>query len=1226
MNKILGLDLGSSSIGWAFIEENGSKSKISKLGVRVIPFSGDEIDQFIKGQAISVNKDRTLKRTARKTNHRYKLRRQALDTFLKQNGISPDAKQMLGLDPMALFELRANAATRQVTLQELGRVLFLLNQKRGYKSSRSSSNEEDGSGKKLSDYLSEMNDRKSFIAERHITIGQYFYSKLSEDRNFRVRQNVFPRECYIAEFEQIWSTQQAHYPDLLTDEKRKVVRDQIIFYQRRLKSQKQLVGKCQFELHHRVAPKSSPLFQVEKIWESINTISLTNKKKELFNVTKEQKDEIFTHLDCNIKLTQTELFKILKIKRTDGWYPNEQIAKAGIQGNITKATLIKAFADMGIDRSDLLKFDLIEEDAFDHQSGEVRNYKIINGSFEKEPLYRLWHLLYSVDDPEQLIKVLMKDFSFTREQAQSLNKIDFKKQGFGSKSARAIRKLLPSLRAGADYSQSAAIAGYNHSNSITKAENEQRELQSSLERYKRNTLRQPVVEKVLNQLVNLVNLIITQEELGRPDEIRIELARELRQSQQERNDAYNNTIKRNREHEAIKDRISADYPGLKITNKLIEKYKLYEQQAGICIYSGKKMELSSVLRGEGVDVDHIIPQSRLFDDSFQNKVLAFRKENEAKDNDTAYDYMKGKSDDVFRQYLERVDQLFTDKIITRSKRNKLMMAANEIPADFINRQLNETRFISKEATKLLKKICRNVYVSTGSVTEFLREQWGYNDILKQLNWHKYEQAGLVAENKIQKWKKRDDHRHHAIDALVVATTSQSIIHRLNNLNASATRQEMLATVKDSAPSGWQAKRSLLEQHVQGLQPFTVAEAKEAVSKILVSQKAGKKVASTSKNKFKNKARVKGQPIYQETLTPRGQLHKEQVYGRVLKYASAKTPLNSRFDQVDKIANPAEKTLVEERLARFSGDPKKAFKDLKKDPIWLDEAKQRALESVTLWEEQFVYKYSLGIGFNEKDVDSIVDVKVRELVRARFNERKGSKDHPLKDLENDPIWLNKGKGLRIKSVRCFTGLRSLVPLHVAQNGVTMSADKESTNSKPVDYVNERNNHHLAIYKDEAGGYHSIIVSLMEAVKRKNYQLPVIITEPGKAWEKVDELKILDTSILDNLPLKEWQFVTSLQQNELFCFNLTDFEYKEALNQKNIGHISQNLFRVQKMSQNEAGTIDVYFRHHLETRVDDVKMGGEALVKKIGKLLRITSLNNFVNNMPVKIKLDAAGYIS
>ena len=1222
MKKILGLDIGSSSIGWAFIEENGVESKILKLGIRVIPFSGDETDQFIRGKAISVNKDRTLKRTARKTNQRYKIRRKLLETFLKQNGMYPETKQMFDPDPLTIFELRSNAATKQITLKELGRVLLLLNQKRGYQSSRSSSDEEDGSRKKLSDYLSEMNKRKDFISERHITIGQYFYSRLSEDWNFRVRQNVFPRECYKAEFEQIWCTQQGYFPDVLTDEKKLIVKDQIIFYQRRLKNQKRLVRKCQFELHHRVAPKSSPLFQVEKIWESINTISLTNKQKEFFNITNEQKAEIFTHLDHNFKLTQAELFKILKVKRTDGWYPNEQIAKAGIQGNMTKATLIKAFSDMGIDRSDLLKFELVEEDAFDHQTGEVKNYKMISASFEKEPLYRLWHLLYSVDDSEQLIKVLMKHYSFTLEQAQSLNKIDFKKQGFGSKSARAIRKLLPSLRIGLNYSQSAAIAGYNHSSSITKAENDQRELQSSLERYKRNTLRQPVVEKVLNQLVNLINIIIKQKELGRPDEIRIELARELRQSREERSDAYKNTIKRGREHQAISERISADYPGLKITRRLIEKYKLFEQQGGICIYSGKKMELSSVLRGEDVDVDHIIPQSRLFDDSFQNKVLALRKENEAKGNETAYEYMKSKSDDLFRQYVERVDQFFADKIITKSKRNKLLMAANEIPVDFINRQLNETRFISREATKLLKQICRNVFVSTGSVTEFLRTQWGYNDILKQLNWHKYEQAGLVKENNIEGWKKRDDHRHHAIDALVVATTSQSIIHRLNNLNASTTRQEMLASVKNSAPEGWQAKRSLLEQHVLGLQPFSVATAKEAVNKILISQKAGKKVAAPSKNKFKHSKNIP--PNSQISLAPRGQLHKEQVYGKVLKYASAKTPLNGRFNQVDKIANPVEKVLVEERLAKFGGDPKEAFKDLNKNPIWLDATKQKALEAVTLWEEHFVYKYSLGIKFNEKDIDSIVDVKVRELVRARFNERKGTKDHPLKDLENDPIWLKKEKGLKIKTVRCFTGYKSLVPLHFAKSGITMSGRDRITNAKPIDYVNEGNNHHLAIYKDETGNYHWTIVSLMEAVKRKNYLLPVIVTQPAKSWEELNVLKIVDTSIMENLPLKEWIFITSLQQNELFCFNLTDLEYKEALKQKNFEKISQNLFRVQKMSQNEAG-IKIYFRHHLETRVDDAKMGGEAMAIKTGKLIRISSLKRFTKNLPIKIKLDASGMI-
>ncbi len=416
------------------------------------------------------------------------------------------------------------------------------------------------------------------------------------------------------------------------------------------------MSKCQFELNHKVAPKSSPIFQIEKIWESINTISLTNKFKESYAISKEQKQSLFHHLDNNEKLTQSDLLKILGLKRTDGWYPNEQIKRAGIQGNSTKCKLIKEFNKLSINRPDLLEFNLTTENrnSINKSTGEVTEFEMVTADFVHQPLYRIWHQLYSINEPDDLTKTLVNSYGFTKEQADQLGKIDFTKAGFGSKSARAIRKLLPPLREGYDYSKAAQIAGYNHSNSITKEQNDQRELKESLQLYKKNTLRQPVVEKVLNQLINIINSITHDPDLGMPDEIRIELARELKQSQEERNKTYSNGIDTDKRHKAIRERLENDYPGLKVSRKVIEKYKLYEQQDGLCIYSGTKMELASVLRGEGVDVDHIIPQSRLFDDSFQNKVLAFRKENEKKNNETAYDYMKSKSEDNFNQYIEYI--------------------------------------------------------------------------------------------------------------------------------------------------------------------------------------------------------------------------------------------------------------------------------------------------------------------------------------------------------------------------------------------------------------------------------------------------------------------------------------------------------------------------------------------------------------------------------------------
>lgn len=1211
MRKILGLDLGSSSIGWAYIIENVHVKTILNLGVRIVPVDSSARDAFSKGQAISVNKDRTLKRTARKTLHRYKLRRKELYALLEKEGMFPKEQLLYNISSPELFGLRDKAAREQISLEELGRIFLHLNQKRGYRSSRKGDAQEEG-GKKLSDYLQEIKDRKDLLESEQLTIGQYFFRKLQENPWHRVKQNVFPRECYIAEFDKIWDTQQFFYPSKLTVDLKKIIKEEIIFYQRPLKSAKWLVGECRFEKHHKVAPVSSPLFQVEKIWESVHNLSLTNKKKETYPISIEQKQKLFEYLDTNEKLTNKKLLELLGLKSTDGWYANEQIRKAGIQGNTSKTKLIKAFKSLGIERPDLLQFNLVTSSAksyVDKTTGEVFENFIISGEFEMEPLYQLWHALYSIEDPEQAINTLIRRFGLSKEQAEALSKLDFTQAGFGNKSARAIRKLLPNLMQGFDYSKSCALVGYAHSDSQTKEENEQRELKSVLEHYSRNSLRQPVVEKILNQLVNVVNSILQDNNLGRPDEIRVELARELKQSKDEREKSYKRTIETDRVNQIIKERLSKEFPGLILTKKVLDKYKLHEQQNGLCLYSGETIPLAQALRGESVDIDHIIPQAKLFDDSFQNKVLVLRRENENKKDLTAHDYMKSKGENAFSQYLESVNRLFESEKITRSKRDKLLLAEKEIPSDFINRQLNESRYIAKEAVKLLKQVCRNVHSTTGSVTEFLRHQWGYNEVLKQLNWDKYVAAGMVKDDKIEGWSKRDDHRHHAIDALVVACTKQSHIQQLNTLNSSITRENLLAEVKDKSESGWQAKRSLLEQSIYVNQPFTTQQVKDAVSKILISQKPGKRVTAMGRNMLKN-------GHIQRTLTPRGFLHKETVYGKIRRYSQEKVPLNARFNLLENIVQPNEKRLVAERLEQFGNDPKKAFKDLTKNPIWLDVDKTRSLAEVTVWEEFFVVKYQLGPGFKEKDADSIIDVKIREQVRKRFAERGAN---AMKDLENNPIWLNEEKRIPIKSVRCFTGLSDLVPLHRAENGKTFGAKENKANARSVDFVSTRNNHHIAIYETPEGKLEETSVTFWETLVRKKAGLPVIVENPKQVWDYILEKGIDDQKILSSLPKDDWKFIQSLQQNEMFVFRMSRDELEHAIKNKELETVSQNLYRVQKISEK-----DYFFRHHLETRLGK-DSAEEKVNMNLGKMVRITSLNVFKNIQPIKVRINQTGEI-
>lgn len=1213
MKKILGLDLGSSSIGWAMIESDGDKKDIKGMGVRLIPILSDEKDAFSQGKSITINKDRTQRRTARKTNHRYKQRKAVLIDTLEKSGMMPEKQLLNNLTSIELFGLRDRALKEKLSLQEIGRIFFHLNQKRGYRSSRKGGEQEDG--KKMSDYLTEIKERKDEIERLGYTIGQYFYHQLVTDIRFRVKENVFPRQCYINEFNAIWEYQAAFYPEIFTSDFKRKIGDHILFFQRPLKSAKNLVGKCQFEQQHRVTPRTSPLFQIEKIWESIHNITFVNKRNESLLITQEQKKLIFDYLDNNEKMSATTLIKLLGIAKSDGWHANELIKKSGIQGNTTKGKLLKAFSQVGIENTNLLQFNLVfeEKTRVDLNTGEIIAYTIVNGDFEKEPLYQLWHVLYSIEDADVVIKTLKEKFLLTENQAAALSNLDFTQAGFGNKSAKAIRKILPYLMNGSDFTNACKAVGYNHSNSLTKEENLQRQLADKLEQLPKNSLRQPIVEKVLNQLVNVVNAIITDNNLGRPDEIRIELARELKQSREERSTAFDRNNKANKMYESIKAMLEADFPGLVVTKKILEKYRLFEDQKGLCIYSGQTIELNQALTGQGVDIDHIIPQTKYFDDSYQNRVLVLRKENANKGNLTAFDYMQSKGETVFQQYIERINMLFDAGALTKSKRNKLLTKEEDIPQDFLNRQLNETRFITKASLSMLKTICTDVWVSTGSVTEFLRNQWGYNEILKQLKQEKYHAFELDESINSTPWSKRDDHRHHAVDALVVACTKQGYIQKLNTLNSRLTREDMKITVDATGETGWQTKRSLLDQYIRIEQPFTTAKVKGFVENILISQKAGKKVVTTSVNKLKN-------GFIQKTLVPRGPLHQETVYGKIKRYSKQKALLNGRFNGLDSIVDPVAKKAVTARLDLYDGDPKLAFKDLDKNPIWLDESKTKSVKEVTLWEEFYVVKYTLNQSFKEKDIESIIDEKVKEKISARFKQKGAD---AMKNLEKDPIWLDDLRTIPIVSVRCFTGLNDLVPLHIKEKGLTTSKRKGGANGIEGDFVKPGNNHHMALYKTPDGEPRIVGVTFWEAIRRKNNGLPVIVKDPTAANLLEQGLPDYNSSIPSTLPHQDWTFLQSLQQNELFVLGMSTELVHKYVDKNQYREISKYIYRIQKISISPA--LNIYFRSHLETRVDDKKMGGEMLNKQLRKLIVIQSLGKLNEFNPIKVKINHIGYI-
>lgn len=1070
-----------------------------------------------------------------------------------------------------------------------------------------------------SGYLGAISDRSKELYFNKQTVGQYFYSQLKTNPHSVLKNQVFYRQDYLDEFEKIWETQKQYHIEL-TDELKKKIRDIVIFYQRPLKSQKGLLSLCQFEnweqevvdkttgeikiitVGHKVIPKSSPLFQEYKIWTIINNIEIKDKtSRQKRFLEQEEKELVFKELNIREKLSADNVLTLLGNNTK-----NYELNYKEIDGNRTNAELFGLYFQ-------IMKYEGIENDFTKMKAEDIIvvlknkfqklgintkilefNSEISGDEYDKQEIMQLWHLLYSFTGDnsktgnEKLVEKLHTKFGFPKDYAKMISSISYTND-YGSLSSKAIRKIIPFLKEGNTYDLACMYAGYNHSNSKTKEDLLNRELKNRLEILPKNSLRNPVVEKILNQMINVINAIIDDKELGKPDEIRIELARELKYSAKERGEMTKNINAATIEHEKIRKILSTDPFNIsKVTKNDIIKYKLYkelETNDYKTIYTNTYIPQEKLFSKE-VDIEHIIPKARIFDDSFSNKTLATRRINILKSDDTAYDFLeKYLSPEDFNQYLSRVDNLYKAKIISKAKYQKLLKKNTEIIDGFIDRDLRNSQYIAKKAKQILEEVARTVNTTTGSITERLRRDWQLIDIMKELNSPKYKNLGLTeqimgkndkTEERIIDWTKRNDHRHHAMDALTVAFTSYSHVQYLNNLNARKDeKNEKYHTVYGIEQKYLQRKNgNLIFNPPIPIKEFRT-EAKKHLENILISFKAKNKVVTKNKNKIKGKNKA------QITQTPRGELHKQTVYGKMSTYTTKEEKVSAKFDELKimLVANSKYRELLLNRLKEFDNDPQKAFtgkNSLSKNPIYLDEKQTIQMpEKIKLVWFEDIYTIRKKIDKDLK-LEKIIDVGVKNILQKRLDEYKGDAKLAFSNLDDNPIWLNKEKGIALKRVT-ITGVSNTVALHYKKDKYGKFILNQNEEKIPVDFVSTGNNHHVAIYEDENGNLQENIVSFYDAVKLRNLELPVI----NKTFNQE----------------KDWKFLFSMKQNEYFVFPnaKTGFNPNEIdlLNPDNANIISPNLFRVQKIA-----TKDYVFRHHLETTVEDKKELVNIAYKRIG----------------------------
>jgi CRISPR-associated endonuclease Csn1 len=1140
------------------------------------------------------------------------------------------------------FEWRAKALSEKMDLESLAVVLQKIN----------------GQLNNSSSYLGAISDRSKELYFNKQTVGQYQLAVLTQNPNATLRNMIFYRQDYLDEFHAIWD-KQAEFHNELTEELKKEIRDVIIFYQRRLKSQKGLISFCEFEskqievekdgkkkiitVGSRVIPRSSPLFQEFKIWQTLNNIVVSGKgrklkkknecastaleaqkdplqiygKRELYQ---EEKKLLADELSIKEKLSKSDILKLL--------FDNPQELDLNfkeVQGNLTQANLFAAYKtiieqtghtlDLKKSASEILQN--VEQifSEFGYNTDIIR-FNSDADNLDDEPMYKLWHLLYSFEGDnsktgkENLINKISDLYGFEKEYATILANITFQ-DDYGSLSTKAIRKILPYLKEGNKYDVACEYAGYRHSaSSLTREELENKIYKDRLEILPKNSLRNPVVEKILNQMINVINAII--DTYGKPDEIRIELARELKKSAKEREELTKSIQESTRMHEQYKQVLSQPPFNLSyISRNDIIRYKLYEElkdNGYHTLYSNTYISPPELFSGS-FDVEHIIPKANLFDDSFSNKTLELRTINLEKRDATAYDFVKEKygetgNDNSLDNYLNRIEKLYKAGVISRAKYNKLKMQGKDIPSGFIERDIRDTQYIAKYAKTMLSDLVKVVVSTTGAITDRLREDWQLIDLMKELNWEKYKNLGLTEEftnkekhqiRRIKDWSKRNDHRHHAMDALTVAFTKLSHIQYLNNMNARSDRNSSIYGIEQKELYR-NNNGKLLFKPPFALDEFR-REAKRHLENTLVSIKAKNKVTTDNLNITKKA----GGTNKKVQATPRGQLHKETIYGSKEKPNPAEEKVGANFntEKIATVCKPAYREALLCRLQEFDNDPQKAFtgkNSLKKNPIWLNEDKTEQLpEKVKTMSFETVYTIRKEIAPDLK-VEKVVDKGIRTILENRLSEFDNDAKKAFSNLDENPIWFNKEKGIAIKRVT-ISGVSNAIALHDKRDKDGNLILDNDGKPQAVDFVNTGNNHHVAVYRkpvldkegnhveDEEGNkkyeLEENVVSFYEAVSRKNLGLPVI-DKTYKANEG-------------------WQFLFTMKQNEYFVFPRTEKVEKtdeetgeiievekvvfdpndiDLLNPANYALISPNLFRVQKFSFK-----NYVFRHHIETSIKD-----------------------------------------
>ncbi len=837
----LGLDVGTNSLGWVVYEIIdghdghgnflGKPRRLVESGVRIF---SDSRSKKAKTRYESLAIPRRGARGARRNRDRYLRRRAEFMDRLVEYGLMPEdktaRKALETLDPWAL---RVRGLDEELSLHELGRALFHLQQRRGFKSNRKTDKGDKDTGA-IKDATNKLiADMKKQSAR---TVGEFLARdrvddpKMAAVKQVRARPtsvknkntyDFYPtRKMIEEEFNALWDKQKEFHGDALSQKAKKALGDRdtgTLFFQRPLKPQP--VGKCTLDPDQQRAPKALPSVQALRIYQEVNHLRLRLPGQAERPLTVEERNKIADKLLSVGKLSFDSMRHL--IKHPGVIFSHESKKRKHLDGDKTAAILAQKpsakvsgrwgpqWRDLPREQQDAIVEILIGmEPAYSNDKPNPAFEPLAQGiaATLDMPVERAKKLL-SANDEKAIIDWLVQDFGFDETRAASIANVSLP-DGHGGLGRAVTAKVLPWLMSDAQniddpdpkkealisapftYDQSVRLGGYDSHSSFDDGEVFDQlpyygevlgrsvafgtgEPDDIIEK-RIGKLANPTVHVAMNQIRKVVNSLAKR--YGTPTEIVVEIARDLPLSAKGKKDLEklqsDNQKTNERRAKELENHNQTNTYDNRMRMRLWEELNENEPHNRCCVYTGEQIGIERLFSAE-VEIEHILPRSKTLDDSFSNKTLSMREANRLKKQDTPFEAF-GLDQHAPKYKWDAISQRADNLPNNKSWRfgPDAMERYEDEEKGFLARQLGDTRYIARLTREYMSKMAGrgHVWVVTGQMTSDLRHAWGLNSVLAGHNRMESEAEDVK--------KNRNDHRHHALDAVVIGLIDRALLQKV----------------------------------------------------------------------------------------------------------------------------------------------------------------------------------------------------------------------------------------------------------------------------------------------------------------------------------------------------------------------------------------------------------------------------------------------------------------